>query len=455
MRRPRLLAALAPLALALAGCGSTPHRPSIPSSDAAAARWSTWVLRAPDQVFVPPPPAHGSPAARSAGAGLARLAARSPRLDGRWNRRSATEPWTNLSLQFVAERSIDPPRAARAYALVSVAMYDAVVSREYWEERYGREGYPSEPAVVAGAASRTLAYLFPRHSRASLDRLADQAAVAALRAGGRPGDVSAGLRLGRAVGARVVVYARTDGSQRRWDGRRPHGPAAWSPPLGTSDPPQDPLAGGWRTWVLSSGSQFRPPPPPRFGSPRYVAEARELVRLRRALTPQQERIAQFWAGGVGSPLPPGVWNQVALAYARRDRLDTDDAARVFALLNVAQADAGVATWDAKYAYWTARPENAIRTLGLDRRWTSFLATPAFPSYVSAHSSFSGAASEVLGALFPKDARQFRAKADQAGLSRLYGGIHFRADHVAGIELGRSVGRLVIARWRAADARRAP
>ena len=130
-------------------------------------------------------------------------------------------------------------------------------------------------------------------------------------------------------------------------------------------------------------------------------------------------------------------------------MNTADAARVFALLNVAMADTGIATWDTKYAYWTARPENAIRSLGLARNWKPFLATPAFPSYVSAHSAYSGAASEVLAAIFPKDAAAFRAKARQAGLSRLYGGIHFRSDHVAGIAIGRKIGRLVIEHWRPA------
>jgi len=169
--------------------------------------------------------------------------------------------------------------------------------------------------------------------------------------------------------------------------------------------------------------------------------------MRAHLTPEEKRIAKFWEGGVGSPLPPGVWNEVALAYVRRDRLSTPEAARVFALLNIAMADTGVAVWNAKYTYWSARPENAIRELGLGARWSPFLRTPPFPSYVSAHSAYSGAASEVLAFLFPKDAARFRAKAVQAGMSRLYGGIHFRADHEAGLALGRRIGRLVVDRTR--------
>jgi hypothetical protein len=205
----------------------------------------------------------------------------------------------------------------------------------------------------------------------------------------------------------------------------------------------EPLAGTWQTWVLRSPSEFRPLAPPRFGSPRFLVEAREVVALKATLTPEQMRIAKFWEGGVGSPLPPGVWNDVALAYVRRDRLGAVQATRVFALLNVALSDTAVATWDAKYAYWQPRPDTAIADLGIAPGWEPFLATPPFPAYVSAHSSFSGAASEILAALFPRDAATFRAKAEAAGLSRLHGGIHYRSDHTAGLTLGRKVARVVL------------
>jgi membrane-associated phospholipid phosphatase len=245
----------------------------------------------------------------------------------------------------------------------------------------------------------------------------------------------------------VIARARADGSSRPWHGHVPRGADRWRHAPGASTPAAEPLAGTWRTWALRSGDQFRPPPPPSFGSPRFAAAAREVVAFRHRLTYAQMRIAKFWEGGVGTPLPPGVWNEVALAYVRRDRLPTPQAARVFALMNVAMADTGVATWDAKYAYWTPRPVTAIRDLDLDRHWRPFLGTPPFPSYVSAHSSFSGAASEVLAALFRRDAAAFRAKAAEAGMSRLYGGIHYRFDHDAGLTLGRRIGRLVLDRAR--------
>jgi hypothetical protein len=435
------------------GCGASrvPQAPA-PAADRTVADWPTWVLRSPADLAVP------SPASRPPRA----TAARGDRLAGtprrqaagivrRWVVRPVTAPWTELNLELVSHHPIDPPRAARGYALVSVAMYDAIVTARSWGERQDpargkSRGHWSEQAAVAGAASRVLAYLFPDHSTADFDRIAQQAADAHVRAGASSRSaVDAGLALGRSVARAVIARAQADGSDRQWRGQPRRGAELWRAAPGSSAAPAQPLAGTWRTWVLRSGDQFRPPPPPGFHSPEFAAATREVVAFRRGLTFAQKRIAKFWEGGVGTPLPPGVWNEVALAYARRDRLTTPETARVFALMNVAMADTAVATWDAKYAYWTPRPETAIRDLGVDGRWRPFLATPPFPAYVSAHSSFSGAASEILAGLFPRDAAAFRAKAVEAGISRLYGGIHYRFDHDAGLTLGRRIARLVLDR----------
>ena len=112
------------------------------------------------------------------------------------------------------------------------------------------------------------------------------------------------------------------------------------------------------------------------------------------------------------------------------------------MLNTAQADAFIACWDAKYAYWSLRPVTAIRR-SIDPTWLSYIATPPFPSYVSGHSSTSGAASTVLGAFFPERAEALDAMAEEATASRLYGGIHYRSDNEAGLELGRRVGDVAL------------
>jgi membrane-associated phospholipid phosphatase len=116
-------------------------------------------------------------------------------------------------------------------------------------------------------------------------------------------------------------------------------------------------------------------------------------------------------------------------------------------MNTAQADAFIACWDAKYAYWTLRPVTAIRRV-IDPDWLSYLVTPPFPYYVSGHSSTSGAASTVLARFFPNRAGQLNAMAEEAAISRLYGGIHFRSGNEAGLELGRRVGENALQAFRA-------
>ncbi len=454
-------------ALLLSACGQDEQATPGPRAEPAAGGWQTWVLSSPDDVAVPAPPAAGSVAARADSDELRRLqrtrtpaVARSARAAAL---RSPIEPWMDVNFKLVANRAKDPVAASRAYALLSVAMYDATIAAWKAKYRYHRSApsgvgalapagpdpsYPSEHAVIAGAASRVLAYLYPERPAAALDamarRLAQDRVVAGLN---YPSDTRAGLRLGRAVATQVIAYAKTDGSDRKWNGDRPHARGSWQPPPGSLARPVSPVAGSWRTWVMTSGRQFRPPPFPAYGSAAYRAQAQAVADAKRHLTAGQRKAALFWAGGQGTALPPGIWDQVVLGYLRREPQSLPRETRVLALLNVAQADAGIAAWDAKYGYWVTRPENAIRDLGIDRRWKPLIKTPFFPAYVSGHATYSGAAGEVMAYLFPKDAALFRAKAKEAADSRVWGGIHFPLDGTQGLRLGRRIGDLVVNRAR--------
>ena len=140
--------------------------------------------------------------------------------------------------------------------------------------------------------------------------------------------------------------------------------------------------------------------------------------------------------------PAGHWNVIAIDLVQEGNLSTLRTARLFAALNTAQADAFIACWDAKYTYWSLRPVTAIRRL-IAPTWLPHIATPPFPSYVSGHSTTSGAASTVLAGFFPKRAAELAALADEAAVSRLYGGIHFRSDNVVGLDLGRRIGQVAL------------
>ena len=257
-------------------------------------------------------------------------------------------------------------------------------------------------------------------------------------------DIDAGFALGVQVGQKVIARARVDGSDAVWHGQIPANPNGWVPTPPGYNQPLEPLAGTWRTWNLASGSQFRPGPPPRPGSKRFEADLHEIYAVSQSLTIEQQEIASFWEDKLGSLTPPGHWVAIALQLVRSYGLSTPNAALLFATLNTAQADAFIATWDAKYTYWAIRPISAVRK-ELDANWSPYIYTPPFPSYVSGHATTSGAASQVLAYFFPGNAPQLRAWAEQAALSRLYGGIHFRTDNETGLVLGRKVASVALAK----------
>jgi hypothetical protein len=337
------------------------------------------------------------------------------------DRNNAPDRWITVELAEVAAHRMNPPRAARGLALLSVAMLEAT-----------KLPRGQRRAAVAGAAATVLAYLYP-------DR-AD--AFAELVEGERPMHAVAA---GRRIGERAVGQARTDGSDAVWFRTVPVGPGLWVPTPPAFAPPLEPLVGTWRPWNIRSGSRFRPGAPPAIGSRRYARELREVYNVSQALTDEQKRIADFWADGPGTVTPPGHWNLIAVELIRGHRLSDRAAARVLAAMNTAQADAFIACWDAKFTYWSERPVTAIRR-ELDPGWLSHIGTPPFPSYVSGHSTTSGAASEILAAYFPGKARRLRTWADEAAVSRLYGGIHFRSDNDVGLALGRKVAKAALAEY---------
>ncbi len=468
------LAALVAACLLWSGCGDKIEVKNYdPPAEPSAGNWSTFAVGDPAELAVPPPPAAGSSEAQADERELQRIVKgrdlaqeRSARY---WAQEPTIRPWIDAALNLVTLRNrSDPVTASRAYALVSVAMNDAAVAAWRWKYRYRRKppsgatllprtkdpSYPSEHAAIAAAAARVLAYAFPERAPATFEEMASRAGRSRTVAGvSFPSDVRAGLALGRSVGDAVVKRARGDGSSREFDGQRPRGRGFWEPPPGSDAPPVQPLAGTWRPWILSGGSRLRPPPPPAFDSPELKAQARRVMDVGERLKPEQRRIAKRWEGGAGTPQVPGIWNQRALTRVDRKGLSTPRVARLFALLNMSMADAGVAAWDSKYTYWFPRPQNAIRDLGLDPSWKPLLRTPLSPAYVAGRSAFSAAAVQVLGHIFPDSAKSFRAKGAEAGAAGVYGGTQYPFADQAGLAIGRSVGQLMVERARSDGAER--
>jgi hypothetical protein len=255
------------------------------------------------------------------------------------------------------------------------------------------------------------------------------------------------------------------------------------------------LAPHWRfvePFALPAGDTLRPDPPALYPDERYMRQAEALLQISARLTDRQKMISEYWADGPASELPPGHWNLLAQVVARRDRHSLDDDVKLFFLLNNALLDASVAVWECKVFFDYVRPITAIRFLFGGQRvqawggpfqgtriidgkaWvpyqrTTFL-TPPFAEYVSGHSTFSAASAEILKrftgseifrhgvVLAPGSSRiepgltprypivlywpTFSAAANEAGLSRRYGGIHFRAGDLEGRALGRRVAAVV-------------
>src|SRR5439155_2105616 len=206
-----------------------------------------------------------------------------------------------------------------------------------------------------------------------------------------------------------------------------------------------PVAATWRPWALTAGSQFRPGPPPALDSEQMARDLAEVKNYPR--TNLTNLTASFWEyyGGRGGF---EYWNDQASRKIFEYRLDDNPprAARVYALINIAFLDAGIACWDAKYAYWAPRPQM------VDPAITTVFVTPNHPSYPSAHSCLAGGVTGVLGRLFPREAAAYNALADDVGEARIMAGIHFRSDIDSGVVIGRQVAGVV---WSRAGVAAAP
>ena len=340
----------------------------------------------------------------------------------------ATVGWNRIARELVVEHATGAAPAIRIYALLSVAQYNAVIAAED-----AGAGRPSAAGAVAGASAAVLSYLYPAKSDV-LEAKVEEQASAPKRPGEQGTDFAAGEAIGRSVAAGIVARAQTDGFFAPFTGTVPVCPGCWvNGPAG----PAFATLGQAKTFFLGSGGQFRPAPPPAFGSPEFVNGLGEVRQISDTRTAAQESIARFWSlqGGTVSPL--GQWNVIASDLIVRYRLTERRAAHTLALMNAAGFDAVVASHEAKYTYWLIRPTQADPAITLP------IALPSFPSYPSNHAAISAAAATVLGAAFPAERAALNAAAYEAGISRIYGGIHYRFDVDAGLAMGREVGLHVL------------
>jgi hypothetical protein len=367
--------------------------------------------------------------------------------------------WNNAALDAIRAGNTAPPIASRGLAILHVSIYDAVngITRTH-EEYLIPSGVPrsaSEEAAASAAAHKALVNLFPANV-SSFDTL--YAAILATIPNSP--HKTAGIVWGEFVASQILAARANDGSAATVQPPGGSGPGVWIPTPPGFLPYLLPQWGFVVPFGMNSSSQFRPPGPPSLDSQQYAADYEEIKQLGAAVgstrTADQSEIALFWADGGGTETPPGHWNSIAQIIGAARGTTLEENARLFALLNIAMADAAICAWDAKYTYNFWRPVTAIAFAEPQLNWMSFIVTPPFPDYTSGHSTFSAAAATVLPLFFGTEDLPFTTGSDflpgvfrsfstcedaaaEAALSRIYGGIHFRTASEDGLQAGASIG----------------
>ena len=380
--------------------------------------------------------------------------------------------WNQILLSIVNTPGAQPAniQPTRNFAIVDAAIYDAVNAIDRTHEPYlvdvRAPRSASETAAADAAAHTALVGLYPSQ-QSTLD--ADYASELAKVADGPAKDQ--GIQLGQQVATDLLAIRADDGSNVVPPPFVPGiAPGDFDP--GQTQPPNfpTPVFTAWgqvTPFVLDSASQFRPPSPPALTSDAYAAAINEVQSLGSATsitrTAEQTEIGKFW-----NPPIQNFWNQIAGEVATANHTDLPTTARLFAALNLSFADSAIAFYDAKYTYRLWRPVTAIRladtdgnpNTAADPNWLPLAGnTPADPSYPGAHSTISAAGADVLARFFgdqqsfsitspalpgvTRSFDSFSAAANEAGLSRIYAGVHTRLDHVAGLTLGQNVANFVL------------
>ena len=465
------------------------------SQDLDGGTWTPVLISAPDQITIPVPEDVSSVVYQSE---LNEI--RSQNLTS--EQRKAVEYWTNnpvlrwneIALELVAKYNLipgpnddgtytlpnpanpegppafpfaHPPYACRAFAYLSVAQFDGLITAWHYKYQYNRPtpsevdnsisvayvdnqlpSYPSDGAVIATASKEILLAMFPLEGEYLAEREAEHLASLKWAGANVESDIVAGKTIGTEVATVTLQRAANDGMKKAqtpkavsdsiknaayerfgWKWENLEIPTR---PVGLT-----PLFGQVQMWNVPTVEEVRPKIPPAPGTKEYQDNVEELIYFKDNMTEEWRRIANFWQDGLGTYTPPGHWNRFAKDYLIKYKVNPLRSARVFAYLNMAIMDAGISCWDAKYYYHYPRPIQNISG------YKTIAGTPNFPSYTSGHSVFSAAAAEVLTYCFPEEGSLFRDWALEAAISRVYGGIHWRFDAEVGTDQGIEVAQYTI------------
>ncbi len=395
--------------------------------------------------------------------------------------------WYRLVLELVRHTpTYSPPVASRAFAYLGVTSYEVLAtSRPQMRSLAGQlndlstipapgQGALDEAVVMHAALAPAVRGFFGNtgpSGQQAMDRM--NAALSAQVSQGLPADVVARSEAyGRVIAQHVWLWSETDGGTPvdNMGFPRTYTLAAdkgrWVP-TSTIVQQQAPLLPDWgtnRPFAMPAGTTCGLPPPPAYSedpASEFYKQAQEVHDITARLTDEQKTIARFWSDDpMLSPTPPGHWISLVLTLIAKDNLDGPHAADALARVGVALADSFIGCWSAKFQYDFIRPVTFIKAV-IDPNWEPLLITPPFPEYPSGHSTQSGAAAAVLTAIFgdpyafgdptheddgmaTRHFASFKAAAQEAAISRLYGGIHFRAAIDQGLAQGECIGAYTVA-----------
>lgn len=395
--------------------------------------------------------------------------------------------WFDLQLDLVRDTpGFSPPVASRAFGYTGVALYEALVGgmpahQSLAGQLNGLTDVPPPASdvkfhwgIVANSALAEITrLLFPTASedyQAAINALYDEWA-ARYQSETDTEVFDRSVMHGQAVAKAVFDWSMSDGGHEGYlhnfpsDFAPPVGAGLWVPTPRTNGDPQPAMQPYWgdnRPFVLQSGAECMPAAPPEHSEEpgtAFYLEAMEVYEASQMLTDEQRDIALFWADDPGqTATPPGHSISILTQILHQEGVSLDFAAQAYAKMGIAVADAFIGCWHAKYTYNLVRPVTYIQQL-VDPDWMPVVNTPPFPEYPSGHSVQTGAAAVVLADLFgeeytftdhthdergltPRTFTSFSEMAEETAISRLYGGIHYRAAIALGLEQGKCIGEQV-------------
>ena len=344
--------------------------------------------------------------------------------------------WNELTTQLGMREKLSPIEFSRAYALVDISVYDTLLAiggnksdmNIIFYKDNNNNGSTLYTSAIAEAASSVMLYLFPNYA-AEITKLRSEQ-VSQFQ--GDNDMTTKGRIIGNQVSRAVINHANIDNSNSILKDDNNNNTILASENnncIWTGNNPVDPLAGYWMTYILKSGSEIQPEKPATCGSKADLLDLSETYKIWKHRTPEQINAAHYW----GNKPPPVIWNNIlSQQIQKHSNMSIFNVAHLSVYLNVGMYDAFVSCWYTKYNYLTARPIERISNI------TTEIPTPSFPGYTSGHSVISMVASRILGEVFHSDRDYFHNLAREAGLSRIWAGIHFKQDVVNGMNQGNKI-----------------